>query len=140
MFDLDGLGRFTYVAMEAAIIGGALLFVVAFHIPILWRHWRALALTTALAVIYGSALDAWAIRSGWGWFSPALTSGIWFGSLLLEELTFWIGAALVTASAALVMAEATDRGTPWWALPVALVFPSWMWLNMSKPMMVGPRH
>ena len=53
MFDLDGLGRFTYVAMEAAIIGGALLFVVAFHIPILWRHWRALALTTALAVIYG---------------------------------------------------------------------------------------
>lgn len=118
MFDLDGLGRFTYVAMEAAIIGRALLFVVAFHIPILWRHWRALALTTALAVIYGSALDAWSIRSGWGWFSPAL----------------------VPASAALVMAEATERGTPWWALPAALVFPSWMWLNMSKPMMVGPRH
>ena len=95
MFDLDGLGRFTYVAMEAAIIGGALLFVVAFHIPILWRHWRALALTTALAVIYGSALDAWSIRSGWGWFSPALTSGVLFW---LALMIVYVGAAWESAA------------------------------------------
>lgn len=101
-------------------------------ILILLRQRRALLLGTALIVVYGSALDAWAIRNGWGWFNPALTSGIWFGSLLLEEAIFWIGTAFVTVAAALVMAEAVDRGIPWWALPIAFMFPSWLWLNTPE--------
>lgn len=133
MLDPSGLGRWTYLATEVAMIGGVLVFIVAFHFPVLWRQWRALLLTTALVAIYGSALDAWAIRKGWGWFNPALTSGIWFGSLLFEELIFWLGTAFVTVSAALVMAEAMDRGIPWWALPLALAFPSWLWLNVPAP-------
>ncbi len=130
--DLGAFGRFTYLAMEAAVIGSALGFFLVFHTPILWRQWRALGLGTVLIAIYGSALDAWAVRSGWGWFNPDLTSGIWLGTLLLEEIVFWIGTAFVTAMAALVMAEAADRGVPWWALPVALVFPLWLWGNIEN--------
>lgn len=132
MFDWNWLARLTYLEMEVVIIGSAFAFVVLFHLPVLWRHWRVLLLATALIVTYGSALDAWAIRSGWGWFNPALTSGIWFGSLLLEELIFWIGTAFATVAAALVMAAAADRGIPWWALPIALLFPSWLWLNTPE--------
>ena len=139
MFDWNWLARLTYLEMEVAIIGSALIFVVLFHFPILWRQWRALALATALVVVYGAALDAWAIANGWGWFNPALTSGIWFGSLLLEELVFWLGTAFVTVAAALVMAEAIDRGVPWWVLPLALVFPSWVWLNASENIL-GEAH
>ncbi len=137
MFDWNLLALFSYLEMEVALIGGALVFVVLFHLPILWRQWRALLLATALIAMYGSALDAWAIRNRWGWFNPALTSGIWFGSLLLEELIFWVGTAFVTVAAALVMAEAIDHGVPWWALAVALMFPSWLWLNTPGSILAG---
>lgn len=130
MFDLSVLERWTYLATEVVIIGGALVFIVAFHFPVLWRQGRALALTTVLVTLYGAVLDALAIANGWGWFNPALTSGIWFGSLLFEELIFWVGTAFVTGAAALVMAAAVDHGIPWWALPWALFFPSWLWLNL----------
>ncbi len=137
MFDWNWLVRFSYLEMEVALIGGAFVFVVLFHFPILWRQWRALASATVFVVIYGSALDAWAIRNGWGWFNPALTSGIWFGSLLFEELIFWLGTAFVTVAAALVMAEAIDHGVPWWALAIALMFPSWLWLNTPESILAG---
>ena len=140
MFDWNLFTRFTYLEMETAIIGSALVFVVLFHLPILRRQWRALLLATALIVVYGSALDAWAIRSGWGWFNPAFTSGIWFGTLLLEELIFWIGTAIVTVAAALVMAEATDRGIPWWALPIAFAFPSWVWMKAPENLFAAARR
>lgn len=137
MVNWNWLARFTYLEMQVAIIGGAFVFVVLFHLPVLWRQWRTLLLATALIVLYGTALDAWAIRSGWGWFNPALTSGIWFGSLLLEEAIFWLGTAFVTVAAALVMAEAIDHGIPWWALPVVLMFPSWLWLNTPESILAG---
>ncbi len=119
-----------YLATEVVIIGSALVFIVALHLPVLRRQGRALALTTIPVTFNGGTLDAWPIANGRGCFSPALTSGIWLGSLLFEELTFWAGTAFVTAAATLVMAEALDRGIPWRALPLAIAFPSWLWLNV----------
>lgn len=118
----------TYFAMQAFIIGGAVGYMVVAHLPVLWSRRRPLLLATLLIVIYGCALDAWAIHSGWGWFDPRLVSGVWLGDLLLEELSFWTGTAFVTVAAALVMAEATERHIPWWVLPATLVLPSWLWL------------
>ena len=51
MFGLDSLARLDYLTMEVGIIGGALIFVVGFHFPILWRHLCTLALSTALVTI-----------------------------------------------------------------------------------------
>ena len=132
MAEIRSWGHLTYLATEVAFIGSALAYIGLFHFPILWRHWRTLAVTTAVVVSYGSVLDAMAIHNGWGWFSSALTSGLWLGSLLFEEIFFWIGTAFVSAAAAIVMVEAIDIGIPGWALPVALMFPSWLWLTATR--------
>lgn len=140
MNNSEPTARFTYLGMEMVILGSVLLFVVSFHFPILRRQWRALLLTTLLVTLYGSALDAWAIQNDWGWFNPALTSGIWFGTLLLEELIFWLGTGFVTAAMTLVMAEGVERRIAWWALLVAFAFPSWLWLNHDETIFSGVRE
>jgi len=125
VFTVDALRRFTYLAMEAYIIGGVAVVLWLFHFRFLWeRRWRIL-LGTLLVSAYALPLDAWAVARGWGGFNPAYVSGAYvFGSsLLLEEIIFWLGTSFVTISAVLIFAELERRGVPWWALPAGVVLP-----------------
>jgi lycopene cyclase domain-containing protein len=121
---LEFLAHFTYLAFQAYFVGVVLALEWGLHYRRLWqRRWRIVA-TVGLVTLYGCALDAWAVNRGWGWFDPRLISNIWFGPLLLEELTFWIGTALATVSAVFIFASLEEAGAPWWRLPVDFLFQS----------------
>lgn len=117
--------HFTYLFMEVAIIGGVTFILWAFHFHFLWeRRWRIL-LGVSLVSAYALPLDALAVARGLGGFNPAYVTGVYFfgGSLLLEEIFFWIGTSLVTISAVMIFADLKRRGVPGWALPVVVLLP-----------------
>jgi lycopene cyclase domain-containing protein len=121
---LDFLSHFTYLGYQAYFVGMAMTIEWGLHYRRLWRQrWRILAVV-ALITLYGSALDAWAVSQGWGWFDPRLITNIWFGTLLLEEITFWIGTSLATVSAVFIFADLEESGAPWWRLPGDFIFNS----------------
>lgn len=129
MFTLDFLGRFAYLFMEAYIIGSVAAALWLFHLRFLWQRRRIILLGVLLITAYTLPLDAWAVARGWGGFNPDYVSGIYFfgGSLLLEEIIFWLGTSFVTISAILIFAELERRGVPWWLLPVGVILPiEWM--------------
>lgn len=125
MFIVDTLRRLTYLALEAYIIGGVAVALWLFHFRFLWERRWGILLGTLLVSAYALPLDAWAVARGWGGFNPSYVSGIYFfgGSLLLEEIIFWLGTSLVTVSAVLIFAELERRDVPWWALPAGVVLP-----------------
>ncbi|MBU4226409.1 MAG: hypothetical protein KKC71_11400 [Chloroflexi bacterium] len=125
MFTPEFLLRFTYLIMEAYIIGGVTIVLWPAHFRFLWERRWIILLGTLLVSAYALPLDAWAVARGWGGFNPAYVSGIYFfgGSLLLEEIIFWLGTSFVTISAVLIFAELERRGVPWWVLPVGVVLP-----------------
>jgi lycopene cyclase domain-containing protein len=114
VFPLEPLGRFTYLAMEAYIIGGVALVLWAFHFQFLWKRRWTILLGVLLVSTYALPLDAWAVARGWGGINPVFVSGIYFfgGSLLLEEIIFWLGTSFVTISAVLIFAELERRDVP----------------------------
>lgn len=122
---LADLLRFTYFVMEAFIIGGVAFVLWAFHFRFLWQRRWAILLGTAIIAAYALPLDAIAVRRGWGGFNPAFVTGIYFfgGSLLLEEILFWLGTAFVTISAVLIFAELERRGVPRWLLAAGVFLP-----------------
>lgn len=135
MFTADVLRQFTYLVIEAYIIGGVAIVLWAFHFRFLWeRRWGTL-LGTLLVSAYALPLDAWAVARHWGGFNPAYVSGIYFfgDSLLLEEIIFWLGTSFVTISAVLIFAELERRGTPWWVLPAAVIVPLEFFDDFRQP-------
>ena len=125
MISLELLSRFTYLFMEGYIVGGVATVLWLAHFRFLWKRRWGILLGTLLVSGYALPLDAWAVARGWGGFNPAYVSGIYFfgGSLLLEEILFWLGTSFVTISAVLLFAELERRGVPWWALPAGVVLP-----------------
>jgi len=115
------LPRFTYLGYQTYFIGLALAIEWGLHYRRLWRQRRHILVAVALITLYGGGLDAWAVSQGWGWFNPRLITNVWFGPLLLEELTFWIGTALATVSAAHIFTDLEEAGTPWWRLPADFI-------------------
>jgi lycopene cyclase domain-containing protein len=114
---IDFLAHFTYLGYQAYFAGLALAIEWGLHYRRLWQQrWRILAVT-GIVTIYAGGLDAWAVTQGWGWFDPRFITGIWFGPLALEELTFWIGTCLATVSAIYILADLEEGGAPWWRLP-----------------------
>lgn len=135
MVALEPLGRFTYLAMEAYIIGGVAVVLWLSHFRFLWeRRWMIL-LGILLVSVYALPLDAVAVARGWGGFNPDYVSGNYFfgGSLLLEEIIFWLGTASVSISAVLIFAEFERRGAPWWVLPAAVILPMEFFDGFSQP-------
>lgn len=129
MFTPEFLNRFTYLALEAYFIGGVALVLWLFHFRFLWERRWIILLGAVLVSAYALPIDALAVARGWGGFNPAYVSGVYFfgGSLLLEEIIFWLGTSMVTISAVLIFAELERRGLPWWALPAGVVLPmGWM--------------
>ena len=139
MFTPEFLRRFTYLVMEAYIIGGVAVVVLSLHFRFLWERRWMLLLGTLLVSAYALPLDAWAVAHGWGGFNPAYVSGIYFfgGSLLQEEIIFWLGTSFVTISAVLIFAELEGRGVPWWVLPVGVFLPIEWLAEQTAP---GVRH
>lgn len=125
MFTLDFLGRFAYLFMEAYIIGVVTVVLWLAHFRFLWERRWIILLGTLLVSAYTLPLDAWAVANSWGGFNPAYVSGVYFfgGSLLLEEIIFWLGTASVTISAVLIFAELERRGVPRWMLPAGVILP-----------------
>ncbi len=119
------LSHLVYLLMEAYIIGGVAFVLWAFHFRFLWQRRRAILLGTLIVSTYALPLDALAVARGWGGFNPAYVSGIYFfgGSLLLEEVFFWLGTSFVTISAVLIFAELERRGTPRWLLAAGVILP-----------------
>lgn len=134
MLALEFLSRLTYLAMEGFFIGGVAAALWLFHFRFLWaQRWRLLAGVVIISA-YALPLDAWAVAAGWGGFNPAYVSGLYFfGSLLLEEVIFWLGTSFVTISAVLIFAELERRNVPWWALPAAVVLPLEFFAGLSRP-------
>lgn len=135
MYAPEFLLRFTYLAMEAYIIGGVAVVLWVFHLRFLWeRRWRIL-IGVLLVSAYALPFDAIAVARGWGSFNPAYVSGIYFfgGSLLLEEIVFWFGTSFVTISAVLIFAELEGRGAPWWILPTTVILPLEFFDDFSRP-------
>ena len=125
MLAIDSLRHFTYLSMEVLIIGGVAFILWAFHFLFLWgRRWAILS-GTLIVTAYALPLDAFAVAQGWGGFNPAYVSGIYFfgGSLLLEEILFWLGTSFVTISAVLIFAALERRGAPIWLLAAGVFFP-----------------
>jgi lycopene cyclase domain-containing protein len=124
MFSID-LSRLIYIFMEAYLIGGVAFVLWAFHFRFLWRHRKVILLGTLIVTVYALPLDAIAVARGWGGFNPAYVSGVYFfgGSLLLEEVLFWLGTSFVTISAVLIFAELEQRGTPRWLLAAGVFLP-----------------
>ena len=120
MIALEPLVRLTYLAMETYIIGGVAVVLWLSHFRFLWeRRWMIL-LGVLLVSVYALPLDAAAVARGWGRFNPDYVSGIYFfgGSLLLEEIIFWLGTLFVAISAVLIFAELERRRVPWCCLPL----------------------
>ena len=119
------LFRFTYLFMEAYIIGGVAFFLWAFHFRFLWQRRRVILMGTVFISAYALPLDAIAVARGWGGFNPTYVTGIYFfgGSLLLEEVLFWLGTSFVTISAVLIFAELERRGVPRWLLAAGVALP-----------------
>ena len=115
------LTHLTYLSYQAFFIGLALFVEWGLHYRRLWRQRRRILAAVAFITLYGGGLDAWAVSQGWGWFNPDLITNIWFGSLLLEELTFWIGTSLATVSAVYIFADLEEAGAPWWRLPADFI-------------------
>ena len=135
VFTADVLHRFTYLVMEAYIIGGVAIVLWAFHFRFLWERRWGILLGTLLVPVYVLPLDAAAVARGWGGFNPDSVSGIYFfgGSLLLEEIIFWLGTSCVTISSVLIFAELEGRGAPWWVLPAAVILPLEFFDSFSQP-------
>lgn len=125
MLAVDSLRRFTYLAMEVQIIGGVAFILWLFHFPFLRARWRQILLGVLLVSAYTLPIDALAVANGWGSFNPAYVSGVYFfgGSLLLEEIIFWLGTSFVTISAVTIFMELERRGVPWWLLVAGVVLP-----------------
>lgn len=125
MFTPEFLLRFTYLVMEAYIIGGVTVVLWLAHFRLLWERRWIILIGTLLISAYALPLDAVAVARGWGGFNPPYVSGIYsFGSsLLLEEIIFWLGTASVTISAVLIFAEFERRGVAWWVLPAGVILP-----------------
>jgi lycopene cyclase domain-containing protein len=119
------LSHLAYLLMEACIIGGVAFVLWAFHFRFLWQRRRVILLGTSIVSAYALPLDALAVARGWGGFNPAYVSGIYIfgGSLLLEEILFWLGTSFVTISAVLIFAELERRGTPRWLLAAGVILP-----------------
>jgi len=119
------LSHLAYLLTEAYIIGGVAFVLWAFHFRFLWQRRGVILLGTLIVTIYALPLDALAVARGWGGFNPAYVSGIYFfgGSLLLEEIFFWLGTSFVTISAVLIFAELQRRGTPGWLLAAGVFLP-----------------
>lgn len=125
MWAVDFLRRFTYLVMEVEIIGAVAFVLWALHFRFLWTRRRRILLGILLVSAYALPMDALAVANGWGGFNPAYISGIYFfdGSLLLEEITFWLGTSFVTISAVMIFAELERRGVPFWLLPLGVFLP-----------------
>ena len=129
-----------YLVMETCIIGGVAFVLWAFHFRFLWkRRWRIL-LGTGLVSVYALPLDAFAVAHHWGGFNPEYVSGIYFfgGTLLLEEIIFWVGTALVTISAVMIFAELENHGVSWWKLPAAVILPFDIFTEFNRPSIQQP--
>lgn len=122
---LNFLRHFTYLFMEAYIIGGVAFVLWVFHFRYLWSLRYRILVGVLIVSMYALPIDALAVRKGWGGFNPAYITGITFfgGILHLEEIFFWLGTSFVTLSAVMLFAEVEDRGVPWWALPAAVILP-----------------
>lgn len=125
MVRFELLRHLTYLAMEFFFIGSTAVVLWLFHFRFLWERRWIILLGVLLISAYALPLDGWAVARGWGGFNPAYVSGIYFfgGSLLLEELIFWVGTSFVTISAVLLFAELERRGLPWWVLPAGVILP-----------------
>jgi lycopene cyclase domain-containing protein len=119
------LSHLAYLLMEAYIIGGVAFVLWAFHFHFLWQRRWVILLGTLMVSTYALPLDAIAVARGWGGFNPIYVSGIYFfgGSLLLEEVFFWLGTSFVTISAVLIFAELQRRGAPGWLLAAGVFLP-----------------
>ncbi len=135
MFTPEFLLRFTYLAMEAYIIGGVTVVLWLAHFRLLWERRWIILIGALLISAYALPLDAVAVANNWGGFNPAYVSGIYFfgGSLLLEEIIFWLGTASVSISAVLIFAELERRGLPWWVLPAGVILPLELFDGFSQP-------
>lgn len=125
MIPIEHLRHLTYLFLEGYIIGGVATVLWLAHLRFLWQRRKPILLGTLLVSVYALPLDALGVARGWGGFNPAYVYGIYFfgGSLLLEEILFWLGTSFVTISAVLIFAELERRGVPWWALPAGVVLP-----------------
>lgn len=134
MLTLEFLSRLTYLAMEGFFIGGVAAALWLFHFRFLWvQRWRILA-GVVIVSAYALSLDAWAVAAGWGGFNPAYVSDLYFfGSLLLEEVIFWLGTSFVTISAVLIFAELEGGGAPWWALPAGVLLLLELFDSLGRP-------
>ncbi len=143
MIPIELLRQLTYLFMQGYIIGGVAIVLWLANFRFLWKQRWGILLGTLLISAYALPLDAWAVANGWGGFNPAYVSGVYFfgGSLLLEEIFFWLGTSFVTISAVLIFAELEQRGVPWWALPVGVVLPvGWLadLAGQGDPRLHGP--
>lgn len=125
MVSIESVRRLTYFATQVYFIGSVAGILWLSHFRFLWRRRRVIVLATLLVALYALPIDAWAVAQGWGGFNPDYVSGIYFfgGSLLLEEVGFWVGTPFVTVSAVLIFAELERRHVPWWMLPAGVALP-----------------
>jgi len=125
VIDLAFLRHFTYLFMEVYLIGGVVFVLWVFHFRYLWSLRYRVLIGVVIVTVYALPMDSLAVRNDWGGFNPAYITGITFlrGALHLEEIIFWLGTSFVTLSAVMLFAELQDRGVPWWALPLAVIFP-----------------
>lgn len=132
MVSIESVRHLTYFATQVYFIGGVALVLWLFHFRYLWERRQVILISTVLVSLYALPIDAWAVAHGWGGFNPDYVSGIYFfGSLLLEEVSFWLGTSFVTVSAVLIFAELERRAVPWWMLPAAVVLPLAFFANID---------
>jgi lycopene cyclase domain-containing protein len=84
------VARFTYLAVLAACVAGALWLEPVLRVNVL-RRWRRLVLTLLPVVVVFALWDLAAIAAGHWTFDPQQTTGVLLpGRLPLDELLFFV--------------------------------------------------
>lgn len=112
---ISGWIQGTYLALILAWGLPVLAVQLAFGADILWHHHRLIAATSIPVVLYLSAVDSLAIQSQTRKISPIFSTGIFLGSLPLEEAIFFlITVLIISCGLTLALASMSKlRWEPW---------------------------
>lgn len=113
---VSGWEPVTYLAIILAWALPPIMIQLAFGADILWHYRKIVALTILPLFVYLSAADSLAISSGTWTINPGKSSGLFIGTLPVEEAVFFlVTVTLISFGLTLSLAHASQKRWAGWA-------------------------